>query len=182
MVWPPSVEVICTFFGLSPVKLLVWDCFKIRISFFRFSISLSLGFGSFLVLEVLLDGDFLRLCGRLFGFNVFSLLKSAWDSFSVFVLLNLSVVLTLALVLFVLCTTLAYVFWNPIFCLVGCGVSFVVEFCLYYKYLIFLKFLCCRECLVFASLFFMVFPTLWYSSLSAIFFKWVSVPLIFLLF
>ena len=82
----------------------------IRISFFRFLISLSLGLGSCLVLEVLLDGDFPRLCGRLFGFNVFSLLRSVWDSFSAFVLLNFSVVLTLVLVLLVLCTTLALFF------------------------------------------------------------------------
>ena len=107
---PPSLETICAFFGLSQVMLLVWDCFKIRISFFRFSISLSLGLGSCLVLEVLLDGDFPRLCGRLFGFNVFSLLRSVWDSFSAFVLLNFSVVLTLVLVLLVLCTTLALFF------------------------------------------------------------------------
>ena len=83
---PPSLETICAFFGLSPVMLLVWDCFKIRISFFRFLISLSLGLGSCLVLEVLLDGDFPRLCSRLFRFNVFSLLRSVWDSFSVLML------------------------------------------------------------------------------------------------
>ena len=82
---PPGVEAICAFFGLSPVMLLVWDCFKIRISFFRFSISLSLGLGSCLVLEVLLDGDFPRYCGRLFGFNIFSLLRSVWDSLYTFI-------------------------------------------------------------------------------------------------
>ena len=124
--WRPSAR-------LSPVMLLVWACFKIRVLFFRFSIYLSLGLGSCLVLEVLLDGDFPRLCGRLFGFNVFSLLRSVWDLFSAFALINISVVLTLVLVLLVLCTTLGYVFWNPVLCLMGCSVSFVVEFCLYFK-------------------------------------------------
>ena len=128
MAWPPGVEAICVFFGWSPMMLLVWDCFKICIWFFRFLISLSLGLGSCLVLEVLLDGYFPRFCGRLFGFNVFSLLASVWDSFSAFVLLNFSVVLTLVLVLLVLCTTLAYVFWNPVLCLVGCGVSLLLNF------------------------------------------------------
>ena len=126
--WPPDVEAICAFFGLSPVMLLVWDCFKIRVSFFRFSISFSLGLGSWLVLEVLLDGDFPRLCGCLFGFNVFSLLRSVWNSSSSLALLDLWVILTLVPVLLVPCPTLAYVFWNPVLCLVGCGVSSVVEF------------------------------------------------------
>ena len=133
VVWPPGLEAICAFFGLSPVMLLVWDCFKICISFFRFSTCLSLGLDSCLVLEVLLDGDFPRLCGRLFGFNIFNLFRSVWDSFSAFALLNVSVVLTLVLVLLVLCTALAYVFGNPVLCLVGCDVSFVAEFCFYFK-------------------------------------------------
>ena len=85
VVWPPGVEAICAFFGLFPVMLLVWDCFKIRISFFRFSISLSLGLGSCLLLEVFLDGDFQWLCGRLFGFNIFSLFRSVWDSLYTFI-------------------------------------------------------------------------------------------------
>ena len=105
--WPPSLEAIYAFFGLSPVMLLVWDCFKIRILFFRFSISLSLGLDSCLVLEVILGGDFPRLCSRLFGFNVFDLLRSVSSSFSAFVLLTFSVVLTLVLVSLVPSTTLA---------------------------------------------------------------------------
>ena len=48
--WPSGMVATCAFFGLSPVMLLIWDCFKIRISFFRFSISLCLGLGSCLVL------------------------------------------------------------------------------------------------------------------------------------
>ena len=107
--WPPGVEAICAFFGLSLVILLVWDCSKICISIFRFSISLSLRLGSCLFLEVLLDGDFPWLCGHLFRFNVFSFLRSDWDSFSALVLLDLWVILSLVLVLLVSFTTLAYV-------------------------------------------------------------------------
>ena len=55
--WPPGVEAIYIF-GLPQVMLLVWECVKIRISFFRFSISLSLWLSSHLILELLLDGDF----------------------------------------------------------------------------------------------------------------------------
>ena len=122
---PPGVEAICTFFGLSSVMLLVWDCFKVRISLFRFSISLSLGLGSCLVLEVVLDGSFPRLCGCLFGFNVFRII---WNSFSAFVFLDLWAILTLLLVSLVPCRTLAYIFWNPVLCLIGFSVSSVIEY------------------------------------------------------
>ena len=107
-------------------------------SFFRYSISLTLRLSSCLVLEVLLDGYFLRLCGRLFGLNVFSLLRSVWDSFSVCVAnflsgtnIGVSVVTTLHNTC--ICTLYNTCYANTALCLVGCGVSFVVEFCLYFK-------------------------------------------------
>ena len=171
MTWSVDVEAICKFFGLSPVILLVGECFKICISFFWILISFSLVLGSGLVLEVLLNGDFSRLCGCLFGFNVFSLLKSIWDSFSVLMLLDLlEVVLALVLVLLVPCTTFAYAFGNPILCLVDCSVSSVFKFGFYFRSLNFLSCLCCSRCLVFASLLLMVSSMVWYS-LSVIFFK-----------
>ena len=159
----PSLEAIFAFFRLSLLMMLFLDCFKNCISFFRFSIYFSIEFDSCLVLEVLLDCDFSQLCGGLFRFNVFSLLRRVWDSFSAFLLLDFSVILTLVLVLLVTCTTLAYVFWNHVLCLVGYGVSFICWISFVFQIILnFLNFLCCRRCLVFPSLFLMVFSILCY--------------------
>ena len=76
---------------------------------------------------------FLAFRNCLFVFNVFSLFRIVWYSFPAFLLLDLWVILTLEWVLSVPCSTLAYVFWNPVLCLVGWGFSSVVEFPLYFQ-------------------------------------------------
>ena len=122
LVWTPS---------LSFSDCLQWCCvFKTALKFvFRFSISVFLRLSSYLNLEVFLSGDLSRLCGRFFDFNVFSLIRNVWDSFSTLMFLDLWEILTLLL----LVPALAYGFWNRILCLVGCGVSCVVAFDMYFN-------------------------------------------------